>query len=57
MAEDYTEKSARARITRNGGKFKGKQIVIVRAGLKVLSAIDYLVNEHRYSWIPDSGGA
>jgi len=55
MPKDYTEQSARERISRNGGSFKGKQIVIARTGLKVLSAIDYLVSKHRYSWMPDSG--
>jgi hypothetical protein len=40
-------------IERNGGQITGdKHIVKLRyAGLKVLSAIDYLVNYHRYLWL------
>jgi hypothetical protein len=45
---EYDEKSARLRVTRNGGKFKGKGIIIKRAGIKVLGAIDYLINKHKY---------
>jgi hypothetical protein len=45
---EYDEASAKFRVTRNGGKFKGKQITIKRAGIKVLGAIDYLVNKHKY---------
>ncbi len=55
MPADFTEQSARKRITRKGGSFKGRQIVIARAGLKVLSAIDYLVKYHKYVWTPNSG--
>lgn len=49
---EYTERSARLRITRNGGSFKGSKIYFKRPGLKVLSAIDYLVNHLNYFWNP-----
>jgi hypothetical protein len=55
MPKEFTEKIARAVISRNRGSFKGKQIVIARAGLKVLSAIDYLSSEHGYVWMPRDG--
>jgi hypothetical protein len=45
---EYDEKSAKACVTRNGGKFTGNQIKIKRAGIKVLGAIDYLIRKHKY---------
>ena len=49
---EYNEQSARLRITRNGGKFKGQSILVKKPGLKLLSAIDYLVNYQQYNWNP-----
>ena len=46
----FTVKSATARIENNGGKIGGKVIDIEKPGLKVLSAISYLVNHEGYSW-------
>lgn len=42
-------------ITRNGGVVADKVISRIQPGLKVLSAIDYLVNYHRYVWLSDDG--
>ena len=39
---------AKETIQRNGGKIKDKQIVIGNAGIKVLGAIDFLINYHGY---------
>ena len=50
---DYTEQSAKSRVTRNGGKISGAHIHIKRPGLKVLSAIDYLEKKHGYFWIKE----
>lgn len=42
-------------ITRNGGRVdSNKRITIASPGLKVLSAIDYLVNNHRHIWLQDA---
>lgn len=46
----WTEQSACATVTRNGGKIKGRVISTKKAGLKVLSAIDFLVNHKDYFW-------
>jgi hypothetical protein len=50
MDDKWDEKSARAMITRNGGKFRGRQIIIKQPGIKVLGVIDYLVHQHKYIW-------
>lgn len=42
-------------ITRNGGNVADKVISRVKPGLKVLSAIDYLVNYHRHVWLQVDG--
>ena len=42
-------------ITRNGGYVDSdKRITMARPGLKVLSAIDYLVNYHKHVWLKDA---
>ena len=56
---EYDEKSARERVTRNGGKITQGIITVKRPGLKVLSAIDYLMNHCKgYYWFPatEDGG-
>ena len=45
--------SAKQMISRNGGKIKGNRIFKARAGLKVLSAIDFLVNHCGMIWFND----
>jgi hypothetical protein len=50
---EYTELSAKMRITRNRGKIAGKKIIHKSPGLKLLSAIDYLTNKHRYYWVKE----
>ena len=47
---EYTVETARACIERNGGKCGAKSISHPAPGLKVLGAIDYLVNRHGYTW-------
>jgi len=47
---DYDIYTAKARINRNGGRIKGKQIFHRQPGLKLLGAIDYLVNYHKFSF-------
>ena len=51
----WTVESAKACIQRNGGHVSGGllvgQIRCNRPGLKVLSAIDFLVNHHKYIWM------
>lgn len=49
----YTEKEAKSKLTRNGAKIRGKRITILEPGLKLLGAIDYLVNKHKYSWFTE----
>lgn len=44
----FTVESAIARIERQGGKVGGNTIQIKSPGLKVWSAIDFLVNFHKY---------
>jgi hypothetical protein len=53
MSDDgkFTEYSAKKIITRNRGTVKGRNIHINNPGLKVLSAIDFLINHHEYHWI------
>ena len=46
----WTEQTARKMIERNGGKIRENSITIPRCGIKVLGAIDYLVNHRRYFW-------
>lgn len=46
----FNELSAKRCITRNGGVVKGRTIYHKKPGLKVLSAIDYLVNNHKHLW-------
>ena len=46
----WTEDSAKKKIISNGGTVKGKQIAHSHPGLKLLGAIDYLVNHHKYTW-------
>lgn len=41
--------SAKKAIERNGGKIKGKVIYFPKAGIKMLGAIDYLVNYCGYT--------
>lgn len=50
-AERFTPESAYELITRNGGKIVDKRIHYKSPGLKILSAIDYLVNHCKHSWM------
>lgn len=55
MAKFESKYDAISMIMRNGGSVDTdrKQIMIKKAGLKVLSAVDYLVNYHRFWWISE----
>lgn len=51
MTKKFAEvKNAVAVIERNNGKVGGKVIEIEKPGLKVISAISFLVNHHGYNW-------
>jgi hypothetical protein len=49
----WTATTARSCITRNKGTIAGKQIGFNKGwpGLKVLGAVDYLVNHCGFTWI------
>lgn len=49
--DKWTVETAAETITRKGGKISGGRIVCSSPGLKVLSAIDYLVNHHKLVWV------
>lgn len=53
--QKYTIRSASKRIERARGKVKGvgktKNITCSMPGLKILGAIDFLVNHHHYYWV------
>jgi len=51
MSNFSSKEEAERAITFNGGKINGSVIVFSKPGLKILSAIDYLVNKHHYIWI------
>lgn len=53
MANKWEEKTARACLVRNGINVKGRQITlsVKGVGIKVWGAIDYLCNEHKYSYM------
>lgn len=51
MSGYASKEEAEKRITTNGGKINGSVIVFSKPGLKILSAIDFLVNKHKYTWI------
>jgi len=51
MQDKYTVESAVAVITGNGGKVEKGVIRHSSPGLKLLSAIDYLVNNHKFIWL------
>ena len=44
----YTEEKARQMISKNGGSVGAKTVNVRLPGIKVLGAIDYLVNYHGY---------
>lgn len=48
-SDRWTEDTARAIIDRTGGKVGHKTVFHDRAGIKVLGAIDYLVNYKKYT--------
>lgn len=50
-ASKWSVASATACVERNGGKVGVKQVSHDTPGLKVLSAIDYLVNHCGYMWV------
>jgi hypothetical protein len=48
MKKEWTIESAKRCIERNKGKIKDKKITIAKLGIKVLGAIDFLINYHNY---------
>jgi hypothetical protein len=53
MADKWDEVTAKQCLKRNGIDVKGKSITLKRAGIKVWGAIDYLVNNHKYSYLKE----
>jgi hypothetical protein len=54
MSEDkYTEATAKALLKRHGLEIKGKAITLKRAGIKLWGAIDYLCNNHKYTYMKE----
>ena len=51
MPDKWTVLKAISMINRNGGHVGEKMIRHQNPGLKVLGAIDYLVNHHGYTWV------
>ena len=47
---DYTMSTAKDMICRTGGSVRGTTIHHKRPGIKVLGAIDYLVNYCKHNW-------
>lgn len=47
----YTVEAASEVIHRNGGLIKDKTIIHKAPGLKVLGAIDFLVNHNKFIWL------
>lgn len=50
MEHKHTRETATRTITNTGGRIKGRFIFHKRPGLKVLSAIDYMVNHLQCVW-------
>ena len=46
--KEWNLDSAKKCVERNGVKVKGKMIHVIKAGIKVLGAVDYLVKVHKY---------
>jgi len=51
MKKRWTIDTAKACIQRNKGRVGQGQIRAINPGLKVLGAIDFLVNFHKYTWM------
>jgi len=51
MSGFASKDEAEYRIVSNGGKINGSVIVFSKPGLKILSAIDFLVAKHGYIWV------
>lgn len=49
----WTEKTAKEAIKRNGGSIGHLQIRIQNPGLRILGAMGYLINYHRFVWVKD----
>jgi len=49
--KQHTTSTAKAMIERNRGAVRGKNIKIASPGIKVLGAIDFLVNHRGFRWV------
>jgi len=46
--KEWNLDSAKKCVVRNGVKVKGRSLHVIKAGIKVQGAIDYLVKVHNY---------
>ena len=53
MADKYTEQTAKAKLIAHGIKFDGNHIVVKRCGINLWGVIDYLCNNHKYSYMKE----